>query len=110
MEESRLELKETRLLRYAQPDECFMLGTLSVLKDVFEIGPDDMRKKLNLSDDIVGALLAHEGDLGTMLCLAEMIEQLEFEEAEECLGRLGVSPGLVLDCQKKAFSWRQGLL
>ncbi len=111
MEElARLELKKTRLLRYAQPDECFMLGTLSVLKDVFDIGADDMRKSLNLSDDIVGALIAHEGDLGTMLCLAEMIEQLEFQEAEECLRRLGVSPGLVLDCQRKAYSWRTNLL
>lgn len=111
MEElARLELKKTRLLRYAQPDECFMLGTLSVLKDVFDIGADDMRKSLNLSDDIVGALIAHEGDLGTMLCLAEMIEQLEFQEAEECLRRLGVSPGLVLDCQRKAYSWRTNML
>ncbi|ACD95568.1 EAL and HDOD domain-containing protein [Trichlorobacter lovleyi] len=111
MEElARLELSKTRLLRYAQPDECFMLGTLSVLKDVCEIGTDDMRKNLNLSDDLVGALVAHEGDLGTMLCLAEMIEQLEFEEAEQCLGRLGVSPDLVLDCQKKAYSWRNSLV
>jgi c-di-GMP-related signal transduction protein len=111
MEEmARLELSKTRLLRYAQPDECFMLGTLSVLKDVFEIGTDEMSKNLNLSDEILAALFAHEGDLGTMLCLAEMIEQLEFEEAEQCLGRLGVSPDLVLDCQKKAFSWRNSLV
>jgi len=111
MEEmARLELKKTRLLRYAQPDECFMLGTLSVLKDVFDIGADDMRKSLNLSDDIIGAMITHEGDLGTMLCLAEMIEQLEFEEAEQCLGRLGVSPDLVLACQKKAYSWRNSLV
>ena len=111
MEEmARLELSKTRLLRYAQPDECFMLGTLSVLKDVFEIGADDMRKSLNLSDDLVGAMVAHEGDLGTMLCLAEMIEQFEFEEAEQCLGRLGVCPDLVLACQKKAYSWRNSLI
>jgi EAL and modified HD-GYP domain-containing signal transduction protein len=110
MEElARLELNKTRLLRYAQPDECFMLGTLSVLKDVFDIGADEMRVNLNLSDEILAALIAHEGDLGSMLCLAEMIEQLEFDEAEQCLERLGISPDLVLICQKKAYNWRNAL-
>ncbi|MBV5337370.1 MAG: HDOD domain-containing protein, partial [Deltaproteobacteria bacterium] len=106
---ARLELGNTRLLRYAQPDECFMLGTLSVLKDVFDISEDDMRLNLNLSDEILSALVGREGDLGTMLCLAEMIEQLEFDEAEHCLKRLGISPDSVLDCQKKAFNWRHSL-
>lgn len=111
MEElAKLELSKTRLLRYVQPDECFMLGTLSVLKDVFEISTDDMSRNLNLSDEIVAALFAHEGDLGTMLCLAEMIEQLDFDEAEQCLGRLGVSPDLVLGCQKKAYNWKNSLV
>lgn len=110
MEElARIELNKTRLLRYAHPDECFMLGTLSVLKDVFDIGADEMRVNLNLSDEILAALIAHEGDLGTMLCLAEMIEQLEFDEAEQCLERLGVSPESVLVCQKKAYNWRNVL-
>ncbi len=110
MEElAKLELDKTRLLRYAQPDECFMLGTLSVLKDVFDIGVDEMSSNLNLSDELLAALNAHEGDLGTMLCLVEMIEHLDFDEAEQCLARLGVPPQLVVDCQKKAYSWRNSL-
>lgn len=111
MEElARQELQKTRLLRQAQPEECFMLGTLSVLKDVFEIGVDEMQKNQNLSEDLMAALVAHEGDLGTMLCLAEMIEKLEFDEAGLCLERLGIAPDLVLACQQKAYSWRQNLL
>lgn len=111
MEElARQELQKTRLLRQAQPEECFMLGTLSVLKDVFEIGVDEMQKNLNLSDDLMAALIDHEGDLGTMLCLAELIEKLEFEEAGLCLERLGIAPDLVLACQQKAYSWRHNLL
>jgi c-di-GMP-related signal transduction protein len=110
MEElARLELDKNRLLRYAQPDECFMLGTLSVLKDVFDISLDEMSSSLNLSDELFAALNTHEGDLGTMLCLAEMIEHLEFDEAEQCLSRLGVPPELVMDCQKRAYSWRNKL-
>lgn len=112
MEElARMEQSDTgRLLRYAHPDECFMLGTLSVLKDVFDISVDEMQANLNLSDEIFAALVAHEGDLGTMLCLAELIETLEFDEAESCLERLGVKHDLVMQCQKKAYSWRNGLI
>lgn len=111
MEElARHELQKTRLLRCAQPEECFMLGTLSVLKDVFEIGVDEMQKNLNLSEDLMAALVDHQGDLGTMLCLAELIEKLEFDEADLCLERLGIDPDLVLACQQKAYSWRQKLL
>jgi len=110
MEElARLELGKTRLLRSVQPDECFMLGTLSVLKDIFEIGVDEIQRNLNLSDEIFAALATHEGDLGTMLCLAKMIEQLDFDEAEQCLMRLGVPPELVMDCQRRAYSWRNNL-
>ncbi len=111
MEElARRELEKTKLLRYAHPEECFMLGTLSVLKDVVDIGLDEMSHKLNLSDEIVLALDGREGDLGTLLCLAELIEQLEFDEAQECLERLGVSTELVFECQKKAYAWRNGFV
>ena len=110
MEElARQELEKTRLLRYAHPDECFILGTLSVLQDVFEIGPDEMRSNLNLSDELMAALIHRGGDLGTLLCLAELLDQLEFDEAGQCLERLGVAPDVVLECQRKAYAWRQSL-
>ncbi len=113
MEElARLEISNTRprLLRNAQPDECFMVGTLSVLKDVYEIEMDEMLVNLNLSDDIQEALVNKSGDIGTLLCLAEMMERLEFEEAAVCLQRLGVMPEDVMECQKKAYRWRSKLI
>ena len=111
MEElARLELSNTRLLRHAQPDECFMVGTLSMLKDVYEVEMSEMLANLNLSEDIQEALLSRAGDIGTLLCLAEMMERLEFEEATVCLQRLGVSPDDVFECQKKAYSWRSKLI
>lgn len=110
MEEvARLDLSNTRLLRHADPDSCFMVGTLSVLKDVYEISVDEMLENLNLSDDIQAALLSRSGDIGTLLCLAEMMEKLEFDEAISCLERLGVSTEDVLECQSKAYCWRSKL-
>ena len=111
MEElARLELTNTRLLRHAHPDECFMVGTLSVLKDVYEITVDEMLSALNLSDDIIEALLNKAGDIGTLLCLAEMMERLEFDEAACCLERLGLMPDDLMECQKRAYCWRSKLL
>ena len=107
---ARLELKNTRLLRYVQPDESFMVGTLSMLKDVYEISLSDIVSNLNLTDDIQEALVHHGGDLGTLLCISEMMERLELDEAADCLNRLGVPLDAVLACQKKAYAWRNSLL
>lgn len=107
MEElAKLQLTGSRLLRHAHPEESFMVGALSMLKDIYEIEMSDIVANLNLTDEIKEALISRGGDLGTLLCLAEMMERLEFEEALECLERLGVPPEAVLECQKKAYQWR----
>ncbi|MFA6823752.1 MAG: HDOD domain-containing protein, partial [Geobacter sp.] len=111
MEEmARLELSNSKLLRHAQPDEAFMVGILSMLKDVYDIGMSDILQNLNVTDEIQGALVSHGGDLGTLLCVSEMMERLELDEAASCLERLGVSPQSVLECQKKAYAWRSKLV
>ena len=83
-----------------------MVGTLSMLKDIYDVDLEQIVAQLNLSDEIQNALLSREGDLGTLLCLAEMMESLEFDEAAICFERLGITIGCVIDCQKKAYSWR----
>lgn len=110
MEElAKLELGSSRLLRHANPDEAFMVGTLSVLKDIYDINLSKIVSELNLSDEIQDALVNRGGDLGTLLCLAEMMERLELEEAAACLDRLKVPLGQVLDCQTRAYAWRTKL-
>lgn len=107
MEElARLDMSNTRLVRPVLPDESFMVGTLSMLKDIYEIDMAEIVANLNLSDGIQEALLNRGGDLGTLLCVAEMMERLELDEAAECLERLGVSPESLLACQKRAYQWR----
>ncbi len=110
MEElARLKLANSKLVRYVHPDESFMVGTLSMLKDIYDISMQEMMANLNLSDDIQDALVNRGGDLGTLLCLTEMMERLELEEAADCLNRLGVPPDQVMECQKKAYAWRNKL-
>jgi len=58
MEElARLDMSNTRLVRPVLPDESFMVGTLSILKDIYEIDMAEIVANLNLSDKIQEALL-----------------------------------------------------
>lgn len=110
MEElARLEPRSPRLVRYAQPEQAFMVGTLSMLKDIYDVDLKVIVSQLNLSDEIQDALLHRGGDLGTLLCLVEMMEQLELDEAAGILEKLGITLDSVVSCQKKAYSWRNKL-
>ena len=99
-----------RLLRYAHPDEAFMVGTLSMLKDIYDVDMKTIVTNLNLSEELQDALVDRSGDLGTLLCLVEMMEQLDLDEAAVCLEKLGIPLATVVACQKKAYNWRDKLV
>lgn len=110
MEElARFKPHSPKLVRHAKPEEAFMVGTLSMLKDIYDVDLKEIVAQLNLSEEIQDALLNRGGDLGTLLCLAEMMESLDLDEAAECLGKLGITLDTVVACQKKAYSWRDKL-
>jgi len=110
MEElSRVKPHSPRLLRHAQPEQAFMVGTLSMLKDIYDVELKDIVARLNLTDEIQDALIFRGGDLGTLLCLAEMMESLALDEAAESLEKLGITLDTVIACQKKAYNWRSKL-
>ena len=87
-----------------------MIGTLSHLGDSFGFSMDELIAGLNLSDDIQNALVSRSGDLGELLCLAEMIDRLELNQAAERIEQAGISLKEILECQKNAFNWRAALL
>lgn len=95
--------------RNYSPEEAFMVGTLSLLQDVYEISMDEIVSELNLSEDVRLALTDRDGILGELLQIAEMIERIELDEAVECLSKRGIPLISVLECQKKAYNWREGL-
>ena len=86
-----------------------MVGTLSLLQDVYEISMDEIVSELNLSEDVRLALTDRDGILGELLQIAEMIERIELDEAVECLSKRGIPLISVLECQKKAYKWREEL-
>ncbi len=111
MEElAKIKPQSPRLLRHAQPEEAFMVGTLSMLKDIYDVDMKTIVTNLNLSEELQEALINRGGDLGTLLCLAEMMELLELDEAAVCLEKLDISLETVIACQKKAYNWRDKLV
>jgi EAL and modified HD-GYP domain-containing signal transduction protein len=89
------------------PDEAFMVGILSLLKELFEISMDEIVTSLNLSDEIRSALVDRSGPLGNLLRLVEMMELLEFEKASTLLLMIDIPLISALECQNKAFNWRK---
>ncbi len=111
MEElARFRPQSPRLLRHAHPEQAFMVGTLSMLKDIYDVDMKTIVTNLNLSEEIQDALVNRCGDLGTLLCLAEMMESLDLDEAAVCLGKLDITLASVIECQKKAYNWRSKLI
>ena len=108
MEElARFRPHSPQLFRRAHPEEAFMVGTLSMLKDIYDVDMKEIVNQLNLSEEIQDALVDRGGDLGTLLCLAEMMESLELDEAAVCLEKLGITVDTVIECQKRAYNWRK---
>jgi EAL and modified HD-GYP domain-containing signal transduction protein len=91
------------------PDEAFMVGILSVLKDVYDVSLDGVASGLRLSVDIRNALSGKKGEMSVLLSLATMVERNSLDEAAECFEVLGFPPESVLGCQIKAFNWHTGL-
>jgi EAL and modified HD-GYP domain-containing signal transduction protein len=88
--------------------EAFMAGTLSLLGDCYGFTVDEMIEGLNLSEVIQNALVRREGALGELLTITELIERFELEEATNLLNRIGIPLIKVLECQNRAFGWREG--
>ncbi|GFE60175.1 EAL and HDOD domain-containing protein [Geobacter sp. AOG2] len=92
------------------PDEAFMVGILSILKDIYEVSVEEVVASLGLSDDIRNALTGGKGEMSVLLSLARMLEENDFDEAAECFEVLGIPLPLVLECQRRAFNWHQALI
>ncbi len=91
------------------PEEAFMVGTLSLLQQIYDISINDIVNGLNLSEETKCALTEREGVLGELLILSEMIEQIKLDEASQFLAEKGISIEAVFECQKRAYKWHKEL-
>ncbi|MBI2354647.1 MAG: EAL domain-containing protein [Deltaproteobacteria bacterium] len=98
------------LPRGSDPVEAaFMTGILSLVDILFEASIEEIVKELRLSDEIASALLNREGELGTLLALAETLEHANFGEVQELVEKTDIPLSLLLAAQLDAYNWRRSI-
>ncbi|QWV91978.1 EAL domain-containing protein [Geomonas oryzisoli] len=90
-------------------DQGFMVGILSLIDVLFEDSMAELVGKLNLVENVKSALLHHEGDLGALLELAELLEQADFPAVSEQLDICELELDQLLSAQLETFSWADKL-
>ncbi len=86
-------------------EQAFMVGILSLLRNIYNISTDDVVTVLNLSDEVKNALISKEGVFGRGLEIAELLDLSYGRVTTEQLEGLGASREDVLAAQIKAFQW-----
>jgi c-di-GMP-related signal transduction protein len=92
-----------------QVDSAFMLGILSLVDVLFEAPVEGVVRELRLNDEIAAALLNREGKLGSLLALAETLEQTNFGEVHQLTETCGIPVATLLAAQLDAFNWRTSI-
>jgi len=90
-------------------DRAFMAGILSLIDVLFEVSMSELVEKLNLVDDVRDALLERSGRLGSLLQLAEKLEQTDFAAVNQHLEECGLSLDQLLAAQLETITWSDRL-
>ena len=91
----------SRAIGEEQPEAYFLVGLLSVLDALMDMAMEDIVAALPLSDEIMLALLEHNGKLGQILRCALAYERAEWDE----IARLDCDPILVKESYLSAIHW-----
>jgi len=91
------------------PDQAFMTGILSLLESLYDIPMGQIAEELNLSEEVQQALVDREGVYGSLLALAEALEQVDFSTASALLETLSIPYNTVMEAQLKAYNWQAGM-
>lgn len=90
----------------ASADRAFTVGIMSLADALFSIPMSDILDNVEVADDVRGALLDREGDFGTMLRIAEMLEAAECgRKLNAALRKIGLTAPEVRDIELAAFDW-----
>lgn len=87
-------------------DRAFTVGIMSLADALFSIPMQDILDNVEVAEDVRTALLHREGDFGTMLRVAELLEAAEGGcKLYNVLRRLGLSVAQIRGIELEAFDW-----
>lgn len=90
----------------ASADRAFTVGILSLAEALFSVPMADILDHVDVAYDVRDALLAREGDFGTMLRIAELLEAAEGgSKLSGALKRIGLTVAEVREIELAAFDW-----
>lgn len=90
----------------ASADRAFTVGILSLAEALFSVPMADILDHVDVACDVRDALLAREGDFGTMLRIAELLEAAEGgSKLNSALKAIGLTVAEVREIELAAFDW-----
>lgn len=84
-------------------DSGFITGIISLSHAMLNVSTEEITEKLNLSEEIRGAILNREGLLGDLLSLVEMLERNEIENAIPLIEKYNLTPEEVFKFETNAI-------
>jgi len=91
--------------RPSETGSAFIVGLLSLLDVLLEVPMERIMERLELSDDVRGALVARGGPLAQPLQLVEAYEHANWEAAQEIAARANVAGEALPDMYIDALRW-----
>jgi EAL and modified HD-GYP domain-containing signal transduction protein len=95
------------LLDVESPERAFMTGILSLMGSIYDIAVEEIIVNLNLNDEVAAALVSRSGHYGSLLRIAEHIEDLDMWSASVELISIGINPETMPELQSIAYNWRK---
>ena len=99
------ELVVANARRTADGGSAFIVGLLSLLDVLLEVPMDKILDRIELSDDIRGALVARGGPLAQPLRLVEEYERANWSAAQELAAQANVSSDALPEMYVNALCW-----
>lgn len=91
-------------------DRAFMTGIMSLMPAVMSTGMEEILKSIDVGADVRAALETGEGELGTLLLLAEALENGNGSLCHDLLDELpGIDHVTVNSCLSQALGWASGI-
>lgn len=90
----------------AAADRAFTVGIMSLADALFSIPMCDILDNVEVADDVRAALLGGEGQFGTMLRVAELLEAADgSRKLTSALRKLGLTVAQIREIELEAFDW-----
>ncbi|MGA7829182.1 MAG: EAL domain-containing protein [Geobacteraceae bacterium] len=96
---------EPEFVTHDYSDRAFMTGVLSLVDVLLGVSMEEILHQLNLDEEVRLALLERKGALGSLLLLAEKLENMDFIDVSQLLNKCCCDEESLVIAQLEAIDW-----